>query len=323
MHRLIASTLLLVCSIVAQFHAATALAQSYPSKPVRLIVPYAPGGGTDTLVRAIGQKLSETLGQQVIVDNRPGANGIVGSDIVAKAPADGHTLMLVVATHAINLSLYKRLPYDTAKDFVPVTLVASSPFVLVVNPAFPAKSLTEFIAMAKAQPDELSWGSSEGSTQLAGELFRSMAGIRMVQVSYKGGAPLMTDLLGGHVSMGVTSVVTALTYAKSGKLRILAVGSDKRSPALPDAPTAAEAGLPGYIAKAWYGLFAPAGTPKAVVNTLQQEILKILAIAEMKERLAQQGAEGIGSTPEQFAGFVQEEMAKWARVVKEAGIKAE
>lgn len=300
-----------------------AFAESYPSKPIRLIVPYAPGGGTDVLARALGQKLSENWGQQVVIDNRPGANGMIGSDIVAKSAPDGYTLLIVVATHAINPSLYKKTPYDTVKDFAPVTLAASSPFVLAVHPASPAKSLKEFIALAKSKPGELSWASSEGSTQLAGELFRNMAGVEMVHTSYKGGAPLMTDLLGGHVSLGVTSVVTVLPHAKAGKLKVLAVGGTKRSPALPDVPTAAEAGLPGYEANAWYGFLAPAGTPVDVVAKLHDEIVRILQTPEMKERLAQQGADPVGNTPEQFAAFIKSEMTKWAKVVKDSGITAE
>jgi tripartite-type tricarboxylate transporter receptor subunit TctC len=298
-------------------------AQTYPSKPITLIVPYSPGGGTDVLARTVAQKLSANWGQPVIVENRPGANGMIGSASVAKAAPDGYTLAMVVSTHAINPSLYRKVPYDTIKAFAPVTLVAASPFVLVVSPSSPAKTLKEFIALAKSKPGELSWGSSEGSTQLAGELFATLAGVKMIHVPYKGGAPLMTDLLGGHVSMGSTSAVTVLPHVRSGKLHVLVAGSEKRSTALPDVPTGAEAGLPGFVAKAWYGFLAPAGTPADTVTKLQQEIARILETSEVKERFAQQGAEPIGNTPDEFDAFIKSEVAKWAKVVQDAGISPE
>jgi tripartite-type tricarboxylate transporter receptor subunit TctC len=298
-------------------------AQTYPSKPITLIVPYTPGGGTDVLARTIGQKLSAKWGQPVIVENRPGANGMIGSASVAKAAPDGYTLAMVVTTHVINPNLYRKVPYDTIKAFAPVTLVASSPFVLVVSPSSPAKTLEEFITLAKSKPGALSWGSSEGSTQLAGEMFATLAGVKMTHVPYKGGAPLMTDLLGGHVDMGATSAVTVLPHVRSGKLRVLVVGSEKRSTALPDVPTGAEAGLPGFVANAWYGILAPAGTPADTVTKLQQEIARILETSEVKERLDQQGAEPIGNTPAEFDAFIKSEMAKWAKVVQDAGISPE
>jgi tripartite-type tricarboxylate transporter receptor subunit TctC len=298
-------------------------AQTYPSKPITLIVPYSPGGGTDVLARTVAQKLSANWGQPVIVENRPGANGMIGSGSVAKAAPDGYTLAMVVSTHAINPSLYRKVPYDTVKAFAPVTLVAASPFVLVVSPSSPAKTLKEFIALAKSKPGELSWGSSEGSTQLAGELFATLAGVKMIHVPYKGGAPLMTDLLGGHVSMGSTSAVTVLPHVRSGKLHVLVAGSEKRSTALPDVPTGAEAGLPGFVANAWYGILAPAGTPADTVTKLQQEIARILETSEVKERFAQQGAEPIGNTPDEFDAFIKSEVAKWAKVVQDAGISPE
>lgn len=298
-------------------------AQTYPSKPITLVVPYAPAGGTDVLARAVAEKLSASWGQPVIVENRPGANGMIGTANVARADPDGHTLVFVVSTHAINPSLYKKVPYDTVKAFAPVSLVASSPFVLVVSPSLPAKTPEELVTLAKSKPGELSWGSSEGSTRVAGELFATVAGVKMLNVPYKGGAPLMTDLLGGHVDIGVTSVVTALPHVSTGKLRVLVVGSEKRSTALPDVSTGAEAGLPGFVANAWYGILAPAGTPADRVTKLQQEIARILETSEVKERLAQQGAEPIGSTPDEFDAFIKSEIAKWAKVVQDAGIRPE
>ncbi|KDP87444.1 LacI family transcriptional regulator [Cupriavidus sp. SK-3] len=302
----------------AQAHA------EYPDKPIRLVVPYTPGGVTDLLARAVAKALSERVQQSVIVDNRAGAGGNIGAEVVAKSPADGYTLLMgSAATQAINASLYKRLPYDHIKDFAPITLVAEVPNILVVNPLIPARNVSELIAYGKANPDKLSFGSSGtgGTIHLSGELFKSMAGVKMLHVPYKGSAPAVSDLLAGQINLMFDSSVAP--YVKSGKLRALAVTSAKRSPVLPDVPTMAEAGLPGYEATAWFGILAPAGTPPAIVDKLSRNLVAILRDAQMRKWMQSQGADAIGDTPSEFAAYIKTETAKWARVVKEAGISAD
>jgi tripartite-type tricarboxylate transporter receptor subunit TctC len=302
--------------------AAAASAEAYPTKLIRMIVPFPAGGTTDILARSVGQKLSEALGQQVIIDNRPGAGGNIGSDMVAKAAPDGYTLLMgTVGTHAINSSLYAKMPFDHIKDFAPITLVAAVPNVLVVNPAVEAKSVQELIALAKAKPGQLSFASSGNGTSihLSGELFKTMAGVDMLHVPYKGSAPALTDLIGGQVNLMFDNLPSSLAHIKAGKLRALAVTSSKRSAALPDVPTIAEAGLPGFEASSWFGVFAPAGTAKEIVTRLNMEIVKALNSPELKERLAAQGAEAVGNSPEQFAAHIKSETAKWAKVVKASG----
>ncbi len=298
-----------------------ALAQAYPAKPVRLIVPYATGGGTDILARLFAQKLGEAWNQSVVVENKPGADGIIGSEQVAQSPPDGHTLMLVVAAHVINPSVKAKVPFDVIKDFTPVTLVAQSPWVVVVNPAVPANSIKELVALAKAQPGKLSFGSSEPSSRLAGEQFKALAGVDLLHVPYKGGSQIMTDMLGGHIQVGFTSVLTVLQHYKSGKLRVLAVSGGVRSPSMPDIPTVGEAGLAGYDPTAWYGMYASPGTPKEVVAKIQREIARIAQLPEVRERLLQLGALPVASTPEEFAAFTRAEHAKFAKLVATAGIK--
>ncbi len=298
-------------------------AQQYPSKPMRILVPYAPGGGTDILARLFAQKLGESWGQTIVVDNRPGADGMIGAGIVAHSSPDGHTLVLVVAAHVINPSLKAKMPFDVIKDFAPVTLVAASPWVVVINPTVPANSIKELVALAKAQPGRLSFGSSEPSSRLAGELFKSQASIDLLHVPYKGGAQIMIDLLGGHIQIGFTSVLTVLQHYKSGKLRVLGVGSANRSPSMPDIPTVIEAGLPGYETSAWYGMYAPAATPKEIVTKIQREIARISSQPDIKERLSQLGAEPVANSPDDFAAFTKREMAKYAKVVRDAGIRPE
>ena len=302
---------------------APALAQQYPTKSVRVMVPYAPGGGTDILARLFAQKLTEAWGQSVLVENRPGADGVIGSEVIANAPPDGHNLMLVVAAHLINPFVKAKLPFDVIKDFAPVTLVAASPWVVVVNPSVPANNIREFIALAKAQPGKLSFGSSEPSSRLAGEQFKAQAGIELLHVAYKGGSQIMVDLLGGHISVGFTSVLTVLQHYKSGKLRVLGVGGRNRSPSMPDIPTVIEAGLPGYETSAWYGMYAPHGTPPEVVGRIQREIARVARLPEVRERLTQLGAEPVANTPEEFAAFAKSEIAKFERLVKQAGMKPE
>jgi tripartite-type tricarboxylate transporter receptor subunit TctC len=306
--------------------AAGAHAETYPSKTIKMVVPFPAGGTTDVLARIIGQELTKAWGQQVIIDNRPGAGGNIGADVVAKSPADGYTLLMgTVGTHGINVSLYKKMPYDAVKDFAPITLVAAVPNLLVVHPSVPVNSVKELIAYAKANPTKLAYASSGNGTSihLSAELFKTMTGVQMTHVPYKGSAPALTDLLGGQVQLMFDNMPTALPHAKAGKLRPLAVTTAKRSPAMPDLPTIAEAGVPGYEASSWFGVLAPAGTPKDVVTKLNKEIVRILALPEIKERLSGQGAEPVGDTPEQFAAHIKAEIAKWERVVKASGAQVD
>ena len=320
------AALLLYIPLLAITPLVYAQAGSYPTKPIRLVVPFPPGGATDILARAIGQRFSEVLGQPVIVDNRPGAGGNIGSELVAKAAPDGYTLLMgTVGTHAINPSLYAKMPYDHVKDFAPVILVAGVPNVLVVHPSVPARTVGEFIAYAKANPGKLNFASSGSGTSihLAGELFKVMAGVQMTHIPYKGSAPAIQDLLGGQVQLMFDNLPSALPQIKAGKLRALAVTSANRTPALPDVPTVAEAGLAGFEASSWFGVLAPAGTPPATIARLNAEGVKWLATPEAKERMHNLGANAAGGTPEDFAAHIRAETVKWARVVKDSGAKAE
>jgi tripartite-type tricarboxylate transporter receptor subunit TctC len=306
--------------------AALASAQSYPTKPIRIVVPFPPGGATDILARDVAQKLTEAWGQQVIVDNRPGAGGNIGSELVARSAPDGYTLeMGTVGTHAINASLYAKMPYDHLKDFVPVILVAGVPNVLVVNPALPVNSVAELIAYAKANPGKLNFASSGSGTSihLSAELFKVMAGVQMTHIPYKGSAPALQDLLGGQVQLMFDNLPPSLPQIKAGKLRALAVTTATRAPALPDVPTVAEAGLPGFESSSWFGLLAPAGTPPAIVVKLNAEVAKWLATPDAKERLAKQGANAVGGSPEDFEKHIAAETVKWAKVVKDSGARVD
>ena len=302
--------------------ALAAQAQSFPSHAVRVVVPYAPGGGTDIISRQLAQKLSEVWSQSVFVENRPGANGILGTDAVLKSPPDGHNLVVVVAAHVINSSLQSKMPYDPVNDVAPVTLIARSPWVIVVTPAMP-QTLRELVTYAKLNPGKLRFGSSEPSSRLAGEQFKQLAGINLEHVPYKGGSQIMTDMLGGHIETGFTSTLTVLQHYKSGKLKVLAVAGKVRHPSRPDVPTAIEADYPEYETYAWYGMYAPKGTPRDVVGGIQQQIARIVRLPEMQERLSQFGAEPIASLPEDFGAFTRAESEKYARLVKAAGIQAE
>ncbi|WP_374672149.1 Bug family tripartite tricarboxylate transporter substrate binding protein [Acidovorax temperans] len=300
----------------------SALAQAYPTKPVTIIVPFAAGGTTDILARIIGQALTAELGQSVVVDNRGGAGGNIGGQAAAKATPDGHTLFMgTVGTHAINASLYKKMPFDPVKDFAPLTRVANVPNLLVANPAQPYKSVKDLIAYAKANPGKVNFGSSGNgsSIHLSGELFKSLAKVDMQHVPYKGSAPAVTDLLGNQIGIMFDNMPSAIQHVRSGKLVPLAVTTAKRSPELPSVPTIAEAGVPGYEATSWFGMFAPAGTPVPVLAKLNAAIVKVLAQPDVKKKINEQGAEVYSETPEQFAAFIQAESVKWGRVVKESG----
>jgi len=303
---------------------APAIAQQFPSRPVRFVVPFAPGGSTDTLARTIGVKLADALGQQVVVDNRSGGNGNIGMEIVARSPADGHTIVLgYIANLAIAPSLYDKMPYDPVKDFAPITQPASSPNVLTAHPSVQAKSLKELIALAKANPAKLSFASTGVASvgHLTGELINSLAGVRMTHVPYKGSGQAVTDILGGHVQLMFSGFSSTLAHIKSGKLRALAVTGAKRSPALADVPTIAEQGFPGVEATAWYGVLAPAGTPKPVITRLHGDLVNILKQPDVVQRLDGLGFEIVASTPDQFGAYIRSEIKKWAKVVKASGAR--
>jgi len=306
---------------------AQAPTSQYPNRALRFIVPFPPGGGTDIGTRLIAQKLSTSFGQQVVVDNRGGAAGIIGTELAAKAVPDGYTLMMGnIGTHAINISLYSKLPYDPVKDFVPVTQAAGLPLFLLVHPSLPVKSVKELIAFAKARPAQLNYSTSGsgGSMHVAAELFQSMAGVKLTHIPYKGGAPAVADLLAGHVSLSFATVLETTSHVQAGKLRPLAVTSAKRSVAYPELPTVSEAGLPGYESISWLGVFVPTGTPKDIVALLNSEIVRILKIMQdVKERLLSQGAEPIGNTQEQFVAVLKADIAKYSKLMRESGVKVE
>ncbi len=314
-------------TIFATLLAVPSAAQTYPTRPVRMVVPFAPGGSTDIMSRVAAQHmaLSDSFAQQIIVDNRPGVSGIVGIDIVAKAQRDGYTVLMTSLAITVNPSLYGSLPYDTAKDFTPVTLVGSNSNILVLHPSVPAKSLQEFIAYAKANPGKLNFGSGGPGTtpHLAGEMFKTMAGIQVTHVPYKGGGQSVLALMGGEIQFILESITQLLPFVKAGKLRPLGVTDLRRSPLLPELPTLNESGLNGYQMVGWNGMFVPAGTPSSVVNKLHAEVVKALALPAVKERFATLGADPSGMSPAEFSAFVAAETAKSAKVVKDANIKVE
>ena len=297
----------------------------YPTRPIRIIVPFTPGGSTDILARMIGNKLTQAWGQQVVIDNRPGANGVVAGELTATANRDGHTLLFVAIGHAINPLLQKKLPYDTAKDFTPVSLVAVLPLILAVHPSVKANNAQELIALAKSSAKPLNYASGGiGSSQhLATELLNHMAGIKLNHVPYKGGNQGLVDVIAGHVNMMITSTLTVIPHAKAGRLRSLAITTSKRNAALPDLPTLSEAGVRGYESIAWYGMVAPAGIPASVLAKLSAETMKAVHSSDMHDALEKQGADPVGNTPREFAAFIKSEMAKYAKVIKEASMKAE
>jgi tripartite-type tricarboxylate transporter receptor subunit TctC len=298
-----------------------AWAQSYPTKQVRFVVGFPAGGATDVVARAISQNLSEALGQPVVVDNRAGAASNIAAEIVATAPKDDHTIFMGTVSTAINPSLYKKLAYDAVKDFAAITQVTDTPFMFVVHPSLPAKSVKEFIAIAKSRPGQLNYGSAGNGSggHLFTAMFGSMAGVSLVHVPYRGASFATTSVLAGETIFMFDNIVTTLPLARSGKLRALAVTTQKRSRTAPDIPTIAESGVPGYDANAWFGVFAPAGTPVTVINRLHSEIARIVNLPDIRDRFLALGAEPVGSTPEQFSAFYRKEVAKWAKVVKDSG----
>ena len=308
---------------------AIALAQSgadvYPNRPVRFILPFPPGGGTDILGRLIAERLTASLGQPVVVENRGGAGGNVGVEVAAKAAPDGYTIVLVAPSLAISATLYSKLNYDAVKDFAPISLVAAVPNVMVTNPAVNAQNLAEFIALAKTRPGGMNFGSggSGTSNHLAGELFNSVVGVKLVHVPYKGVNLAMNDVLSGQVQLVVMGIPAVAPHIKAGKLRALGVLARERSPTLPDVPTIAEAGLPNFEVTTWYGVLAPAGTPRTIINRLNAELVRIMHSPELKDRLAALATDPLTGTPDEFAEFIRQEIAKWGKVVRDAGLKAD
>ena len=312
---------LAVALLAGLLFAAGVSAQGYPAKPIRMVVASVAGGILDTVARTIAIRLPEQLGQQVIIDNRPGAGGIIGTDLVAKAAADGYTIGKVATSHAINPAVYSKIPYDTLKDFAPISHTVNLTNLLVAHPTLPANNVKELIALAKAKPKTITFGSAGNgqSNHLSGELFKTMSGIDIVHVPYKGSAPALTDVLAGNISMMFVDVLSALPHVKAGKLKVLAVTGLKRSAAVPDYPTVHESGVAGFNGNSWLGMVAPAGTPKEIVSRLSAEIAKILHSPEVRERFLAQGVEPVGSTPEQFAAFIETEMPRWASAARSSG----
>ena len=324
--RLITGLVVAMTTLTAQSQSSGPTAASvYPSKPVKVVVPYPPGGPTDIVARLVFQQVSEATGQQFVIDNRAGGGGNIGAEAVAHAPADGYTLLVATTAHAINMSLFTGLRYDVVKDFMPVSLLTQGPLVLVATPGFPANSVRELIALAKAKPDTLNFASSGNgqSTHLSGELFNAMAGVKMSHVPYKGSAPALTDVMSGQVPLMFDTMLSAMPFVSSGKLKALAVTSPMRSPAAPNVPTIAESGLPGYEVFAWNGLLAPAGTPKAVVARLSEELKKALQLPQVKEKFSAQGFAASWETPEYFGKFLQDEVEKWTKTVRMSKAKVD
>jgi tripartite-type tricarboxylate transporter receptor subunit TctC len=311
--------------LCAALFAVTAQAQNYPVKPIRLVVTYPPGGGADVMARLIAPKLGDLLGQPIVVENKPGATGAIAAEMVAQSAPDGYTLMLDASSYAVNPSLFARLPYDPLKAFAPVTLLVKFPNMVVVSPNFPVNSIKELIALAKAKPGSISFASSgNGSAQhLAAELFRQQAGLDMVHVPYKGGAQAMTDVIAGQIPLYFANMASGLPHVRSGKLKALASTGERRSPNMPDLPTVAESGVTGYAVYEWNAVFAPAGTPPAIIARLQTEIAKVLAQPEVRERILALGGEIAASTPQETDRFVREQMTKWAKIIKQADIKVD
>jgi tripartite-type tricarboxylate transporter receptor subunit TctC len=319
--------LALACAFAASFPAGAAAPDgAYPSRPLRFVVPFPPGGGNDILARTIGNRLTEVWGQQVVIDNRAGAGGVIGAEIAARAAPDGYTMFLGgVASLAINPNLHRRLSYDPVKDFAPASLAASAPLVLVVHPSLPVKTVKDLVAAARAKPGQINFASNGlgGSSHLAAELFRMMAGADITHVPYKGFSPALTDLLSGQVQLMFSSVVPMLPQVKAGRLRAVAMTGAKRSAALPEVATVAESGVPGYETASWYGVLFPRGTPAPVIASMHAQVARIVALPDVRERLAADGAEPVGSTPEAFAQHIRVELARWRKVIEAAKLKTE
>lgn len=305
--------------------ASAAPAEVYPNRPIRFIVPYAPGGGTDLTTRLIAQRLSESFKRQVVVDNRPGGASNIGTEIAARANPDGYTLFTAGISHSVNPSLFKKLPFDPIKDFDPVSLVATVPLIVVVHPSVAATSIKDLIGLAKAKPGVLNYASGGVGTgnHVAGELFNYMAGVKLVHIPYKGGGPALADLVAGHVQVLFNTMTSTTPFVKSGRLRALAVTGKERSPSMPELPTVAEAGVPGFDVGAWFGVMVPAGTPRNIIALLNAEIVRITRLPEALEQFAAQGAEPVGSTAEGFSRHLRSEIDKWAKVAKAAGLQAQ
>ncbi|HYC46379.1 MAG TPA: tripartite tricarboxylate transporter substrate binding protein [Burkholderiales bacterium] len=316
--RIAIATLLLVYSCAVS-------AQTYPTKPVRFIVPYAPGGGADVMARIVAPRLGAALGQQIIIDNRGGAGGNIGSEAGAKAPPDGYTLLLGAAALTINVSLYSRLNFDPVKDLTPIALLAKSPNIVVVHPSLPVASVKDLIALARARPGQLNYASAGSGTtpHLAAELFKTMAKVQIVHVPYNGTSPAMVALMAGEVTLALAPALPVLPHVQSGRLRALAITSVTRMPSLPNLPTVSEAALPGFESAQWYGVLVPAGTPAAIVSRLNAEIVKIMRLPDVNEQMTRQGSIVVGSTPEEFSAYIRAEIDKWAKVVKASGAKVE
>jgi tripartite-type tricarboxylate transporter receptor subunit TctC len=315
-----------LASIIACAHAnAQGKGAGYPDKPVRFLVGQSPGGATDVVARAVTQKMTENIGQSMVVDNRTGASGAIAATMVAKSTPDGYNILIVSSSFSINPSLYKNLPFDPMKDFAPITLIAEAPFLLVVHPSMPVKTVADLIALAKAKPDTLAFGSGGvgSSGQMAGELFMYLAGVKLIHVPYKGAGPALIDVIGGQVSLTFGSVISSLGHVRAGKLKTLGVTSAKRARALPDIPTIAESGVKGYSTTTWYGALAPANTPAGVVQKLNAEIKKALTAPEVGDHMAKDGAEPVGTTPLQFREFLGAEISKWRDLVRHANVRVE
>jgi len=313
------------CWIAFAAISGSATAQNYPVKPVRLIVPFVPGGNSDIIARSIAPEMSKALGQPIVIENRGGAGGLIGTELAAKSPPDGYTLLMVSAAHTINPAMAKKLPYDAVKDFAAIAIVADVPATFMVHPSIPARNVKEFIVLARSRPGELNYSSAgRGSvSHLSGELFSSMAKVKMVHIAYKGSGASVIDLIAGHTQVQFSSMPVVLPHARSGRLKMLAQAGAKRSPAAPDVPTVAESGLPGYVVSSGFSMFAPANTPRAVIGSVNAAIVKALADPAVRNGLASQGADPVGSTPEQHEAFNKAEIAKWIKVVREAGIQPE
>jgi tripartite-type tricarboxylate transporter receptor subunit TctC len=310
----------------AMMPAAAAAAETFPTRPIRLIVPYPPGGGTDIIARVLGEKLRESLGQPVVIDNRGGAGGILGTELAAKAAPDGHTLLLVPTSHVINPGVYAKLPYDTAKDFAPITMVASAAILMAVNPSVPAKTVKDFVEAAKARPQALAnFGSAGVGTvfHLTGELFNQLSGLTLQHVPYRGGGPVVSALLGGEIPLALETVLTLQPHAKAGTLRALAITSPRRSSQLPDVPTTAEAGFPQLVADNSYALFAPARTPASILARVHDTAVAALTLPDVRDKVREQGAEVIGGSSAELAAYVAAEIPKWAALARKAGVKVE